>query len=200
MDVCILAGGRGTRLAGVWDGPKCMVPVGGVPVLKRILQKVVAEIAPDNVVISLGSQTMALEVINWWSYIQLHPISEIALCGTRVNFAVEPAPLGRLRALVSCLPALTPPILVLNGDTLPRYDLRMLGEHPGVAICGGRYAGAYVIDNKIALYMRDYAGTDYDLDTVLAVLTKRQIAVPGFLDIGTPQGFAEAQQLDAAEG
>jgi hypothetical protein len=200
MDICILAGGLGSRLAGVWSGPKCLVPVAGVPILARIVAKVIHEIRPANIIISIGSQTKGLEVIQWWCKDAQGPWRNIESEILNVNFAVEPAPLGRLNALVSCLPALTPPILVLNGDTLPRYDLRTLGQEACVAMVRGRPAGAYILDALIVSFIHSYAGKGYDLDTVLACLIERHVQVPGFLDVGTPEGFAEAQQLDAAEG
>lgn len=197
MDVCILAGGKGTRLAGVWDGPKCLVPVGGQPILERLLVKVMAEIFPSHIVVSLGSQTGGLAVINWWWGMD----SWWWRC---VDFAVEPAPLGRLRALISCLPALTPPILVLNGDTLPRFDLSTLGRLPGMAVLEGsphwKYAGAFIIDEHACNSLQAYRDTNYELEEVIDCLVEPRIYVPGFLDVGTPAGFAEAQQLTAAEG
>ncbi len=206
MDVCILAGGKGTRLAGVWDGPKCLVPVGGRSILAHLISKSIVEVRPKNIVISIGSQTKGLEVIQWWCKerppgMPWDSINEDILS---INFAMEPAPIGRLRALISCLPALTPPILVLNGDTLPRYDLRMLGTVAGMARLETypTFAGAFVMDAITVRHLHHYYSntTHYELEDVIDVLIERRVYVPGFLDVGTPAGFAEAQQLAAAEG
>lgn len=200
MDVCILAGGMGTRLAGVWSWPKCLVPVGGVPILERLIEKSITEVDPDTIVISIGSQTKGLEVIDWWTRRRM-------LTGdTAVRFAMEPAPLGRLRALVLCLSALNPPVLVLNGDTLPLYNLRTLGDTSCIAMTHhGEHAGAYVLGRSVVEILEEqpfFQPRKDDLDAALKEwnLSLRPLQVPGFLDVGTPKGFAAAQQLDAAEG
>lgn len=198
MDVCILAGGKGTRLAGVWDGPKCLVPVGGVPIIERIAKKAWHETEARKVVISLGWLTGAIDVLRWW---EKDGFVKDGLQDGVVRFAIEPAPIGRLRALISCLPALTPPILVLNGDTLPRYKLSELGTDSAVAMYQRRPAGAYVIDEQALNVVVGYRGPVADLDQLLLCFIERRVGVPaGFLDVGTPEGFATAQQLDAAEG
>lgn len=197
MDVCILAGGKGTRLAGVWDGPKCLVPVGGKPLLELIIHKTILELEtiPKNIVISVGSQTKGLDVVDWWLN------RKWVWGGVDFHFAMEPAPLGRLRALLYCLPALTPPILVLNGDTLPRYSFQELGTDSAVAMYQGKPAGAYVLsEDLIGDALGGYCGPTDNLDDLLLCFIERHVGVPGFLDVGTPAGFAEAQQLTTTEG
>src|SRR3990167_7061162 len=40
MNVAILCGGYGTRLAGLWDGPKCLVPLGdGGPIIAHLIRR-----------------------------------------------------------------------------------------------------------------------------------------------------------------
>src|SRR3990172_8199178 len=62
MDVVILTGGLGTRLKGVWDRPKCLIPVGGVTLLHRLFD-IITPLHPKTVVLALGH--LATEVDAW---------------------------------------------------------------------------------------------------------------------------------------
>ena len=121
LDVCILAGGLGTRLRGIWDGPKCLVPVGPkkIPLLEVLFRKL-EPLKSRTVVLFLGQQ--AKEVLQWL-FKREEELAVEFLPGTRVLFSVEPCPLGTLGAVRLALPLLAPSLLILNGDTLPLFDL-----------------------------------------------------------------------------
>lgn len=191
FDVCILAGGLGTRLAGLWDGPKCLVPVDGVPLLERLLQQVVP-LQPQRIVLATGhlSDELADWVnTNWPRLVPYHVTLRVS----------HGEPIGTAHALRIALPMLGSIVLVLNGDTLPRYDLRLLLRtasmvryHPITAAWhDGRYAGAAVFHRAGLDALRESGSSDLD-DLILAAAA-RYNATGGYIDVGTPEDFYQAQ-------
>ncbi|MDZ4343261.1 MAG: NTP transferase domain-containing protein [Candidatus Binatia bacterium] len=191
LDVCILAGGLGTRLAGIWDGPKCLVPVAGKPVLLR-LEEQIAQLSPRKVCLALGH--LSREIIRWTATIESPPFH--VWC-----YSIETEPLGTLGALRLAVDRaqLKAPLLVLNGDTLPGYDLaRLVAFHhrmgdigASAAWCEGKYAGAAVLNDAFLQHPTSYE--ERDLEQLLTTAT--HYYVPGFLDVGTPDDFYRAQHL-----
>ncbi len=189
LDVCILAGGLGTRLSGIWDGPKCLVPITGKPLLLHLLERV-AVLRPRIVCLALGH--LSREVIRWIITIDDDPI-----------YSVETSPLGTAGALRLAIQEmnLQAPILVLNGDTLPRYDLaRLVAFHDRVgnveavvAVQGDKHAGAAVLNPPFLLRLTSTDETD--LDALLRHAGASRYYAPGFLDVGTPYGFYCSQHL-----
>lgn len=114
IDVVILAGGKGTRLAGiVTDVPKPLAPVAGRPFLDY--QFMLLEEAPDvgRVVLALGH--LAERVIAHYS--ANPPALDLA-------FANETQPLGTGGGLRNALPLTTSQqVLVLNGDSIFHWDV-----------------------------------------------------------------------------
>lgn len=111
IDVAVLAGGLGTRIAGVLgDTPKVLAPVGGRPFLQVLLDRLAGA---RKVVLCLGH--LAPKVVEWLGE---HPP------GVPVECVVEPSPLGTAGALRLALPHLTSdPVLVMNGDSVVETDL-----------------------------------------------------------------------------
>ena len=194
MDVLILAGGRGTRLHPVWTAPKCLVPVGGIPLLERLLH-LLRPLRPDWVELSLGhAHGLVTQFVTTRDFSFLRIVSSVSTHGTAV--AVVRAVLhGYVGA----------PLLVLNGDTLPDYDLGMLvayheqriGAWATIAVVADPsrwhsvYAGACVLsENALDAITEDHRTRDFPAHLVGA----QEYRVPGFLDVGTPEGFRQAQE------
>ena len=126
IDALILAGGLGSRLAGVLgDIPKVLAPVEGRPFLDYQLDYLVGE-GVRKVVLSLGHRA---EMV-------LAHLAQKKLA-VPVETVVEPRPLGTAGAITFARSTLgTDPVLLLNGDTWLDLDLAaMLAQHrafPGV--------------------------------------------------------------------
>ena len=196
LDALILAGGRGTRLRGVWDGPKCLVPVGGVPLLERLLVMLVP-LRPGFVILATGN--WRAEVIEF-ACAHTHNL-KIADCPDNMQRRGTAAAMrsAALRGLIGA------PLLVLNGDTLPLYDLAALVRYHEQRL--GAWATAAVQHDSV--HWRDvYAGacvlSEAALDEICAdkrtrdfpvhLLGAQRFMVPGFLDVGTPEGFQRAKE------
>lgn len=185
IDVCILAGGYGSRLRDIWDGPKCLVPVAGKPILERLLKKI-SVIKPNTVIILLGHK---------------HEDVTLFLDGTDFSFQILPLimkPEGTTVALKKALPLLlTHPFLLLNGDTLPLYDLtqfvrsaRIIDRTIVAAWCRDVYAGASVFTAEGV----DKFTPNSDINTIIDKHAVRY-QVSAFLDVGTPENFHKAQHM-----
>lgn len=197
IDAIILAGGLGTRLAGIFDGPKCLAPIAGKPIIERLIG-LCADLNPARVVLALGhrSQEVRAHVFTrQWPFALLT--------------CIDPEPQGTAVALRRALASVQTPVLVLNGDTLPLFDLTPLVEEAKrwdsliavqVDFDGAvrtRYCGAMIVGPKGA-----EAILASDFTNLNSFVWSRFTAchfVPGFLDIGTPEGFARAQQLTEEE-
>ncbi len=108
VTVVILAGGKGTRLRGLFpDVPKPLVPVAGRPFL-HWLTRWIASHGPQHFVYSTGY--MAGRIDAWAADGQM-PDIERSCC-------LETAPLGTGGGLLNCLDACRDWILVANGDGL----------------------------------------------------------------------------------
>ena len=212
LDVLILAGGLGTRLKDVWGGPKCLVPVGGNPLLHRLLDAV-APLRPRIVALALGHR--ADEVNKWLE--TLHQVDHDLGGPTNtwpwpfdMSSVIEDKPLGTAgavrNAVFHSLLGLEAPLLMLNGDTLPQYDLSEFAKFhhtcmyydqqvTTVTWSQDRLAGGVIIGaRKLGEIERSSASNlDEFLDSDCI-----QCVVSDFLDVGTPEGFKEAQQLKPA--
>ena len=114
IDVVILAGGFGTRLRAVFsDRPKVLVPVDGVPFLRRYLEWL-RGFGARRVILSLGYMADLVK-----SYVESEPWE-----GMEIITSVEESPLGTGGAVRACLPLThSPTLLVTNGDSVTRLDL-----------------------------------------------------------------------------
>jgi D-glycero-alpha-D-manno-heptose 1-phosphate guanylyltransferase len=116
MEAIILAGGLGTRLRSVVsDVPKCMAIVAGKPFLHYIL----AELLNNGVTTFIFSVGYKHQIIQ--SYVQLqHPT-------LNAKFVVENEPLGTGGAIqLACQNATNKNVVVVNGDTLFKINLKVL--------------------------------------------------------------------------
>ena len=199
LDVCILAGGRGTRLRGVWDGPKCLVTVhDGRPVIEHLTNRALL-LLPRRVFLLLGHG--ADQVIEW----------RRCCCPHRDVLTIPGLVFGTANAVCAAIdhtemlldvPA---PLLVLNGDTLPLYDLAALVSyheqrrstwitaafrHDSEA-WRDVYAGACVLS---VAAQREIRADERTRDFPAHLLGAQRFMVPGFLDVGTPEGFQRAKE------
>ena len=113
LDVAILAGGLGTRLAGVLgDAPKILAPVGGTPYIAFLLDWL-ARSGLRRIVFCLGHRAGAVE--DW--------LAGHARPGMVIDSVREPAPAGTAGALRHARASLnSDPVLVLNGDSFVDGD------------------------------------------------------------------------------
>ncbi|MGD1000257.1 MAG: nucleotidyltransferase family protein [Candidatus Brocadiia bacterium] len=118
--VCLLAGGLSTRLRPITDSvPKSMVPVGDRPFLQLLLDHFG----------SLGFRRFVLAVSYRWEQIEAY-FGDGARFGWRIEYSVEPEPLGTGGALLWAQPLWRDAALVANADTFLPEDWRaMLRTH-----------------------------------------------------------------------
>ena len=118
MKAVVLVGGEGTRLRPLTlTTPKQMLPVGGRPMIERVLEGLAAH-GIDEVVLSLGYRPDA--------FIDAYPDGTSA--GVRLHYAVEPEPLdtaGAISFAARCI-ALRETFVVVNGDVLTDLDVSAL--------------------------------------------------------------------------
>ena len=111
MKAVALAGGKGTRL-GLHDRPKTMVPVGGRPLLERLVE--------------CGRASGIVDFVFLTSYmadaIEAH-FGDGAAFGVRIEHVREAEPLGTAGAVRAARHLLDEPFFVLYGDTLLDVDL-----------------------------------------------------------------------------
>ena len=225
IDVVVLAGGLGTRLAGVLDGtPKVLAPIGKRPFLS-ILLSWLQGFGARRVIFGLGH--LAGEVETYLNDYAPEHMECIAV--------VEPEPLGTGGAIGHLAGHLQNlPVLVLNGDTFVDADLCAFldshrnagasgsilctqvsdaGRYGSVEINGGRVSGflekssrggAGLINAGAYLFERDMldiiadggASLETDIFQKLASGTLHGFAGEfTFFDIGTPDDLVRAPEI-----
>jgi mannose-1-phosphate guanylyltransferase len=158
LDVAVLAGGLGTRLAGALPGlPKVLAPVAGRPFVEHLLDWLAREGA-RRVVFLLGHRADAVR-----THLSAHPRAGMVL-----DSVVEPAPMGTGGALAHARSALrTDPVLVVNGDTFVDAPLAPLRAAQGGAaaamLCvrvpdAGRYGRIEIADGRVARFVEKDPG------------------------------------------
>lgn len=112
MEAIILAGGKGTRLAGVVPNlPKPMAPIAGHPFLRYLLQSLQQQ-GFTRVILSIGH--LAAEIRNGFAYWE-GPLD--------IVFCEEHEPLGTGGAIRAAMRmAQSDSVFVLNGDTFATVD------------------------------------------------------------------------------
>jgi D-glycero-alpha-D-manno-heptose 1-phosphate guanylyltransferase len=115
-EAIILAGGLGTRLRSVVpDLPKCMAPVKGIPFLAYVIDYYVEQ-GIEQFIFSLGYKHEAIE--NWLN--TTYP-------NLKKKCVIEQEPLGTGGAIqLACRSAITENVLILNGDTFFKIQLKNL--------------------------------------------------------------------------
>ena len=201
----VLAGGYGTRLQSTWDGPKCLVPVGGRAVLAHQLDWLTRG-GVDRIILVLGYK--ADDVIDW---VGAHSAGSAAgprrwaCAGARstpqINWLVDDVPQGREQAVRAAARTVPDDVLVVvNGDTLvhrPLAPLIMLRDRSpsGVAVMrrygtcaqGGVFAGVAALPAALAL--------DEPLAFESADVEGVSVLVTDFVDVGTPEGCVRADAI-----
>lgn len=114
MEAIILAGGLGTRLQGVIGAtPKCMAPVNGRPFLAYLFEYL-SQQRCTRAILSLGFKNNV--VIDWLEDQEML---------FEVDCVIENEPLGTGGGILAAIEeAVTDDVVVLNGDTMFKVDLR----------------------------------------------------------------------------
>lgn len=117
MQAIILAGGFGTRLQEVVkEAPKPMALIGDKPFLAILIEHLKRQ-GVREVVLSVHHMREQIEDFFGNDY-----------KGIRIRYAIEETPLGTGGAIINSLNILHPrdPVLVLNGDSFSKIDLRKM--------------------------------------------------------------------------
>ena len=119
MDAIILVGGLGTRLREiVSDVPKPMAPVGGVPFLDILLDKLLCHSVIERVVMAVGYRR---EVVQGYFGDRAY--------NRKIIYAIEQDPLGTGGGIRNALAhTRSAEVLVVNGDTLFEVDIAAMVE------------------------------------------------------------------------
>lgn len=119
MDAIVLVGGLGTRLRQViTDVPKPMAPVGDVPFLDILLEKLLRHSVIERVVLAVGYKR---EIVQ--SYFGDRAYNR------KILYAIEKDPLGTGGGIRNALAhTRSREVLVVNGDTLFEVDIEAMVE------------------------------------------------------------------------
>jgi D-glycero-alpha-D-manno-heptose 1-phosphate guanylyltransferase len=114
--VALLAGGRGTRLAGLLPAgtPKPMATVAGRPFLEHIMDFAISQ-GVDEFLILVGHHARAIQHHFRFRY-----------RGANIQYSLEPRPLGTGGAILHAVEQLEEEFLLINGDTYAEVDLHAL--------------------------------------------------------------------------
>ena len=227
MNAVVMAGGLGRRLRPLTeDLPKPMLPVGGRPLMERIVEQL---------------QQAGIRRVNVTTHYKPEKIIEHfgdgKSFGVELSYVNETLPLGTGGAL-GLMPVPLEPLLVINGDILTQVDFRaMLAYHQehqaemtvavrqydvtvpyGVVECDGPYirqlkekpqfnffvnAGIYLLQPSVYQYIPN--GQSFNMTDLIQWLLDAGQAVVSFpvreywLDIGQHEDYAKAQE-DVGEG
>ncbi len=224
----ILAGGKGVRLrpfTAVF--PKPLVPLGNVPILDVLLERLLA-FGVTDVTLTLGHLA---ELIKAYFH-DRHRLAD----RLRLEYVVEQEPTGTAGSLAR-VPNLNRTFLVMNGDLLTDLDLDALvgfhrREHAALTIAAHRRhvkidfgvlqfdaalringyiekpqhdyhvsMGIYVYEPKVLEFIEPGRYLDFpDLVLRLVAAGEKVCAYPSdclWLDIGRPDDYAAAQELFA---
>lgn len=118
MQAVVLVGGLGTRLRPLTASiPKQLLPVGGVPIIERVLARLAAH-GVEHAVLSMGYLPDP--------FLSAYPSRRID--GVEVEFAIEDEPLGTAGALrfAAEVAGIDETFLAVNGDVLTDQDVGAL--------------------------------------------------------------------------
>ena len=168
MKAIVLAGGLGTRLAHVTSElPKPMAPIGSRPFLEYLLDYLVEQ----------GSEGAILAVSYKWEVIREHFGSVYR--GMPLNYSVEDEPLGTGGAIRQAMEFLTDgEVVVLNGDTLFRVDLKGMAN---IHTSGG--ARLSIALKQVADSGR-FGRVEVSTDGVIANFLEKSTGGPGWINGG----------------
>lgn len=133
MKAVLMAGGRGTRIAGLAGGcPKPMLPIDGIPVLERELECLRRQ-GITEILITVGYRADAI-LQYFGDGSGLSPATGKPF-GVQISYYVEQEPLGNAGALYRIRDALDGDFLLLNGDVMFDVDLQRFAAYHKA--CGG---------------------------------------------------------------
>lgn len=134
MQVIILAGGKGTRLAPLTESvPKPLVPILGKPILEHILERLPNEI--NDIVVVTGHFGDRIE-------------GHLSERWPGIRFARQGTVRGTLGALLAAQDLAQKEFLVINGDDIyaPGELDRMLHDGAGIGVHKAIFPGYHAID------------------------------------------------------
>lgn len=186
MDVVILCGGYGSRLISLWNGPKCLVPLADdKPIIDHILRRI-PPLRPRQITLITGFRGNEVK----------HAV--LVTVKFPVVFIHETFPMGTANAIRFAMHEIQAPVLILNGDTLPLYNLNdivSVWSDDKDSVSGwtsGKQAGARILGQHTLDQLRTATNPDLDYWLIHGGITgvHQHFGVHGFLDIGTPSSFA----------
>lgn len=193
--------------------PKCLAPVAGRPFLSYI-----CDYLHDQGIKKIVLCARAKDSRHWMQYRKTAFGSKK---GEGVGIAVswEEEPLGTGGALYRALPLFdSDPVLVLNGDTICKFDLSSILEdfnkdpyyHVLTMKSNGKAAGVWLLSKWFIEYGKDNLHCIDSLQSVLdgniqtwlrdPAACGRSIEVDHFLDIGTPENYELAESFLRDQG
>lgn len=220
----VMAGGFGKRLAPLTDTtPKPLLPVGGIPMLERIIRSLA----------HAGLRTIVLSVFHMADHIRAF-CGDGSRWGVRIIYVQEEAPRGTAGALALLDERPAERLLVLNGDILTNLPFATLinyhvqqGHVATMCVCEQsyqlqygvvRFDGPYVVDIdekpihscfvNAGVYVLDTSVLDlipnnqyFDMPSLFRKLVESDMRPGAFpirelwLDIGSLADYEKAQQL-----
>lgn len=181
----ILCGGMGERLKPLTDTtPKCLIEVGGKPVLQHILEHLKKH---DITEVAINTHWLSDSLIRWG--------------GNNLIFSYEPELLGTAGTIRRWIPWLGENFLVLNGDTLTDLDIKdfmdfhlrwdelaSISRDPQNWKCTGAMAF-----NKMVRGLLPETGM---IDDILPdIPCAEYYKCPGYWDIGTPSRLETVRRV-----
>jgi dTDP-glucose pyrophosphorylase len=114
----IMAGGEGKRLRPLTEAtPKPLVEVGGRPLVEIMIERLRRSGVTD-IIVALHHKSDTIR----------DRLGDGARLGVRLDYSVEPKPLGTMGALTLLRDRLLTPFFVVNADILTRCDFRAMWE------------------------------------------------------------------------
>jgi len=185
MRALVLCGGLGTRLGKLTqDKPKCLIDVGGRPIIDHVLWQL-SLYGIHNVIVNVHHK-----------YDQI-----IKYLGVDVLYSYEPKLLNSAGSVKNLADWFDEDILVVNGDTISNanykdfIDFSMLVHYEDTCILtnktNGKCAGAYLISTETAQTLQ----RGKTIDECLNKENVRYFIQPGlvYFDCGTAQGLLKAR-------
>lgn len=180
----ILAAGLGTRLGDLTkDTPKCLIDVGGKPVIDHVLWQL--HIA--------GITEVVVSVHHHWQKV-------VEYLGDRVVYSYEPVLLNTAGTIKNMSPWFDEEILVVNADTISNVDYQSFLEkttqvpQDAYILTGpmtNKCAGTYLINKDIAESFEIGKTIDECLiDKEISFIVQRDLI---YYDCGTPEGLLKAR-------
>lgn len=223
LKAVIMAGGLGTRLRPLTEGtPKPMLPVGGRPLLQRIVEQLS----------EAGIRSIDITTHYRPEQIRQH-FGDGSSYGTLVRYSHENEPLGTAGALRQFQVEGNEPLLVINGDVLTTVNFRAMFDYHkehgagvtmgvrryamevpyGVVDCDGPFvkeirekpeisffvnAGIYLVEPEVCALIPE--NQRFDMTDLIARVTEtggRAVSFPiheYWLDIGRQVDYEQAQE------